>query len=338
MKHADISAHEQMMKFMLGKWISKPIYTAAELKIADFLADGPKSIEQLASLSQSHAPSLYRLLRALASIGIFKENSQGEFDLTPMAQCLTTGSLRPIILMMHSHWHDKVWDNLLDSVKTGHSAFEKVHGMPAYAYFQNNPHAAEIFNEANAIKAATAHRTIVEAYDFSQAGTITDIGGGTGALMVEILKKNPSLKGIVTDLAHTVPSAKSYIVKQNLQSRCEVIACDFFHEIPSGSDLYLMSHVIHNWQDVDCRTILKNCHKAMTSGGTLLIIEHLIAQGNEPSIVKLLDLEVFLMGKGKERTETEFRELLESTGFVLNKILPAAGGVSLIQASVKGEK
>jgi ubiquinone/menaquinone biosynthesis C-methylase UbiE len=331
MKPAELPPHVQMMKFILGKWISKPIYIVAELGIADILSDGPKSIEELASISKTHKQSLYRVMRALACLGIFAETDDCKFEMTSLAECLKTGALRPISLMMHSAWHDRAWDHLLESVKTGEKAFDTVHGMPAFEWFEENPSAQTIYNDANAIKAITSHSAIIDAYDFTEMSSLTDIGGGNGALMAEILKANPSLCGVVADRASVVSSAKDLIRDQRLEPRCQVVSCDIFNEVPSGSDAYLMSHILHDWDDDRCLMILKNCYRVMRPETKLLIVEAIIPEGNEFSIAKLLDLEVFVMGGGRERTEDEFRDLFESAGFELSKIIPTQESISIIE-------
>lgn len=331
MKTAELPPQVQMMKFILGKWISKPIYVAAQLGIADILSEGPKSIEELAQICSAQESSLYRVMRALACLGIFSEANDGIFELTPMAECLKTGALRPISLMMHSDWHDAAWDHLLESVKTGERAFDTVHGTSAFEWFEENPAAEKIYNEANAIKAIASHSAIINAYDFSGIDSLFDIGGGNGALMVEILKANPSLRGTVIDRSSVVLDAKEYIQNQGLESRCNAVACDIFAVIPSGGDAYSMSHILHDWNDDECLLILKNCYKTMKPGTRLLVIEALIPAGNEFSIAKLLDLEVFVMGGGRERTEIEFRDLFESAGFSISKIVPTRENVSIIE-------
>ena len=297
----------------------------------DILLDGPKTIEELAQKTNTHAPSLYRIMRALACLGIFSELDDGRLELTPMTECLKSDALGPVALMMHSDWHDKAWGNLLESVRTGEKAFDKVHGMPAFEWFKENAEAAQIFSEANAIKAITSHRAIIDVYDFSEFSSLTDIGGGNGALIAEILKANPTLSGVVAELPSVVKTAQDYIRNIGLEHRCKVVACDFFKEIPSGSDAYMMSHVLHDWNDDDCLTILKNLYVAMRPGTKLLIVEAIISKRNEFSIVKLLDLEVFVMGGGLERTEDEYMKLFESTGFEHSRVLPTNESISIIE-------
>jgi len=331
MKPNQLPPPAQLMKFIVGKWISKPIYVAAELGIADMLAEGPKSIEELAQTSQSHAPSLYRMMRALASVGIFFETEGKRFELTPMAEYLKTGAMRSIALLFNSDWSDKAWGYFMDSVKTGVTAFEKAHGMPVSDWLEINPRAAEVFNEANAVKAANSHRAIVDVYDFSGINKLTDVGGGLGALMAEILIANPLMKGIVADIPSVIQKAKKIIQSRGLEDRCEAVECDFFKEIPAGSDGYLMSHVLHDWSDEQCKIILKNCHKVMKPESILLVVEMVVPHGNQPSIAKLLDLEMLVTTGGRERTEKEFKTLLESSGFKLSRTIATKESICIIE-------
>ena len=331
MKPNELPPPAQLMKFIVGRWISKPIYVAAELGIADILAKGPKSIEELAQASQSHAPSLYRMMRALASVGIFSQTADQRFELTEMAEYLKTGALRSIALMFNSDWSDKAWEYFLDSVKTGDTAFEKAHGMPVSDWLEKNPQTADVFNEANAVKAAGSHRAIIDVYDFSGIRALTDVGGGLGVLMAEILKANPKMQGIVADTPFVIQQAKKMIRAQGVEDRCQAVECDFFKKIPSGSDAYLMSNILHDWPDKLCRIILANCHRAMKPESRLLVLEMVIPPGNEPSIAKLLDLEMLVITGGLERTEPQFENLFESSGFRLSRIIPTNENVCLIE-------
>ncbi len=332
MNTEEITPQEQFMKFIVGKWISKPIYVAAELGIADMLSDGPQSIKALAQMSHAHAPTLYRVMRALASVGIFTESEDKVFDLTPMAECLKTGAMRSMALMFNANWNDRAWEYLMESVRKGNTPFEKAHGMQVSKYLETNPHISDVFNEANAIKAAGSHRAIVDVYDFSDIHTLTDVGGGVGVLMAEILAANPHMKGVVADLPPVVREAEKVIQARRLRDRLKATACDFFESIPAGSDAYLMSHVLHDWPDDQCGIILKNCYKAMKPESKLLIVEMIVPTGNEPSIAKLLDLEMLVITGGKERTKKEFEALLESSGFKLLRVIPTLESINVIEA------
>ena len=321
----------QLMKFILGRWISKPIYVAAELGIADMLAQGPKSIEELAKTSQSHESHLYRVMRALASVGIFSETEENMFELTPMAEYLKTGELRVMALMFNSDWSDKAWGYFLESVKNGGNAFEKAHGMSISDWLEKNPRAADVFNEANAIKAANSHRAIIDSYDFSGIQKLTDVGGGLGVLISEILSAYSHIEGTVADIPSVVQETKKLIKRRGNEDRCKTIECDFFKDIPSGSDAYLLSNILHDWSDEQCQIILRNCHRAMNTESKLLIVEMVILPGNKPSIAKLLDLEMMVITGGRERTETEYRELLQSSGFTLSRIIPTEESICILE-------
>ncbi len=331
MKPDELPPPVQLMNYIVGKWISKPIYVAAELGIADLLAEGSKSIEELAQASQSHAPFLYRMMRALASVGIFFETKNQRFELTPMAEYLKEGAMKSFALLFNSDWSDKAWGYFLDSVKTGSTAFEMAHGMPVSDWLEKNSGAADVFNEANAIKAAGSHRVIVDAYDFSGIQTLTDVGGGLGVLMAEILMANPLMQGVVADTPAVIQKAKKIIQSRSLTDRCEAVACDFFKEIPAGSDGYLMSNILHDWSDEQCHLILRNCHKAMTLESKLIIVEMVVPPGNQPSIAKLLDLEMMVTTGGRERTKTEFKSLLESCGFKFARIISTKENICVIE-------
>ena len=322
----------QLMNFIVGQWISKPIYAVAELGIADMLTEGPKTIQELAQLSQSHAPFLYRMMRALASVGIFSEVEGKRFELTPMADLLKTGSMRPIALMFNSDWSDKAWGCFLDSIKTGCTAFEKAHGASVSDWLEENPHAAEVFNEANAVRSANSSRAIIDAYDFSGINTLTDVGGGFGVLMAEILTASPLMNGVVADIPSVIQKARKIIRSRGLEKRCKTVECNFFENIPFGSDVYLMSNILHDWSDEQCHLILANCLRAMKPKSKLLIVEMVIPPGNQPSIAKLLDLEMLVTTGGCERREDEFKKLLKSSGFQLSRNIPTKSGVSILES------
>jgi ubiquinone/menaquinone biosynthesis C-methylase UbiE len=332
MKANQLPPAAQLMRFIVGRWISKPIYAVAELGIADMLVDGPLSIEVLARRSQTHAPSLYRVMRALASVGVFSEIADRHFELTPMAECLRTGAMRSVALLFNSEWSDKAWMCFMDSVRTGETAFERAHGAPLSDWLEGNPETARIFNEANALKAATSHRAIIDVYNFSGIHTLIDVGGGVGALMAEILAVNPRMQGVIADVPAVIREAAALIRARGIEDRCKLLECDFFESIPPGGDAYLMSHILHDWPDDRCRTILSNCHRAMKPGARLLIIEIVIPPGNEPSVGKLLDIEMLVITGGRERTEQEFRTLLEASGFSLSRVVPTGESISIIEA------
>ncbi|MCP4599908.1 MAG: methyltransferase [Proteobacteria bacterium] len=324
---------EEMMRIISAKWLSKPVYIATHLGIADILADGPMPVSEIASACGCFEPFLYRLMRALAGFGIFVEGEGRVFNLTPMAEMLQQGKMRSIALMFLSDWHERAWNALPESIQNGSVAFEDAHGMSAFDWLENHPKDAQVFNEANAIKAMTSYAGITQVYDFTTVSTVTDVGGGTGGLMSALLQTFPTLKGSVAEQVHVLQQAEEFIKGVGLDERCELIACDFFREVPGGSEIYILANVLHDWDDSHCIQILKNCRKAMEDNSKLLIIEMIIPPGNGPSIAKLLDIEMMVMGSGKERTESEYKELLQSAGLMIKRIVSVGPDLSILECA-----
>lgn len=325
------SPESQVMQHIFSKWISKPLHAAVKLEIPDILVEKGLCIEELAEITGTVPNTLYRLMRALSGVGIFAEMKNHVFVNTSLSECLTEGRLKSAALMFHSSWHDSMWDNLLYSLQTGKPAFEKVHNIPAFEWFKKNPKEAEIFNKANSFKAGFSHGVIAKEYDFTGINTLTDVGGGFGSLMVEILKINSHMRGIVAELPETIAHVDEIIKTNNLENRMSAVECDFFKNIPGGSDAYLFSHIVHDWPDDKCITILKNCRKVIASEGKLLIAEDVIPEGNTFSVSKLLDLEVLLMGGGCERNKEEFRTLMKKSGFRISQIIHTKENISIIE-------
>ncbi len=271
------------------------------------------------------------MMRALAGVGIFKETRDRVFSNTPLSESLRENRLKLAVLLFQSDWHNRLWDDLLYSIQTEKPAFEKLFGKPVFEWFEDNVDEAVIFHQANAIKASSSHKVIVEAYDFQGINTLTDVGGGFGNLMIEILTAFPHINGWVAELPGVIPQIHQSIKANRLESRMRAIECDFFDFVPGGSDAYLFSHVLHDWADEECITILRSCRQVIPEKGKLLVIEGIIPLGNAFSISKLLDLEVLLMGGGKERTADEFERIFKASGFKLSRILPTAENVSIIE-------
>jgi O-methyltransferase domain/Dimerisation domain len=318
-----------------GYWLSQPIYCAAKLGLADLLKDSSKSATELASLTGVHAQSLYRVLRLLASIGVFAETETGQFELTPLAQCLQTDhpeSMRAYAIMMGEEWQWQPWGKLLHSVRTGKPAFDSMFGVDCFQYFARNAEAAAIFDEAMTGFSAIEVNAVTAAYDFSPFTKVIDIGGGQGRLIATILMAHPHTQGILFDMPHVIAEARSHIEATGIADRCELLAGDFFEAVPAGGDAYVLKRVIHDWDDERTIAMLKNCHRAMLPKGRLVIIEMVIAPGNEPFFGKQLDVELLLTTPGgRERTEAEYRSLLSAAGFELTTITPTESLVSVIE-------
>lgn len=325
---------EALLQMITSSWVSQAIYVAAVLGIADLLKDDPKNSSELAKATGTHARSLYRVMRALASVGIFAEIEDGRFELTPLAAYLQTdvpGSIHAIAIMLGESWHWQPWGNILHTLKTGNTAFKHVHGMKLFEYLTKNVEAAQIFNEAMTGTTAPFNATITADYDFSSIGKIVEVGGGHGSLIASILKVYPTMQGILFDLPPVVIGAKHSIEAEGLAERCEIVGGDFFESVPSGGNAYILKNIIHDWDDTHAVAILKNCHRAIVENGKLLLVEALIPPRNEPSFGKFLDLEMLVMAGGCERTEAEYRVLFEAAGFHLTKVITTRSFLSVIE-------
>ncbi len=328
-----------LQDLILGKWVSQAVSVAARLGVADLLRDGPRSCDELARANQVDETALYRLLRALASVGVFAEVEDRQFGLTPMAGFLRSdvpGSLRSVAMMAGADWTWRPWGDLYMSVKTGERAFDRIFGIPPFAYLSQHPSAASVFDEAMTGWSMQNAMAITAAYDFSGIGTLMDVGGGHGYLLARILKANPSLRGVLYERPEVVEGARTRLAAEGLDDRCEVAAGDFFASIPAGADACILKSVIHDWDDQEATTILRNCRQALPPGGRVLLAEMVIPPGNEPHIGKLLDLEMLVMAGGHERTEAQFRDLLAGAGLRMTRVIPTASPICVIGGVVEG--
>jgi hypothetical protein len=331
---SELSPAQAMLQMTAGHWISQAIYVAAKLGIADLLKDGPRSSEELAQLAGAHPRALYRLLRALASVEVFREGEDGSFELTPRAVCLRSdvpGSLRALAITRGEPYFWRPWGHLLQSVQTGQAAFDDIYGMRFFEYLGQHPQDATTFGQAMLANVAQKHTAVARAYDFSQFGTVVDVGGGQGALLTAILTTHPQVRGVLFDQPHVVEAAKPYIMVAGLAPRCELVSGDFFTSVPAGGDAYTLSEILHDWDDLQATAILRNIRKAMPKHGKVLILEQVIPAGNAPHEGKLRDLNMLVILGGVERTESEFRALLREAGFRLTEIRPTASSTSVIE-------
>ncbi|HXG68578.1 MAG TPA: methyltransferase [Blastocatellia bacterium] len=332
--YEEISPSTQLTQMLFGFMSSQAIVVAAKFGIADLLKDRPKSAEQLAQATGLHPRALYRLMRALASVGIFAEDDDRRFRLTPLAEPLrrdAPGNLRDFIIFMGADFHWEVWGNLAYSVQTGKPAFEHIHGKPVFDYLPEHPDHAQIFNDAMTSFSAAASEPIVNAYNFSEIAKIVDVGGGHGFLLATILRKYPQMQGVLYDAPHVIAGAQELIEVQGVSDRCEMVSGDFFASVPEGGDAYIMKHIIHDWEDEKAIRILRNCYRVMNAGGRVLVVEMVIPEGNAPSPGKFLDLEMLLFLHSHERTEAEYRALYEQAGFKLTRIVPTQSPYSVIE-------
>jgi hypothetical protein len=330
---AEPAPQDQMARMISGYWVSQMVHVAARLGLADRLADGPKTADELAALTQTHARTLYRLLRALASVGIFSEDEEGRFSQTPLSESLrkdVPGSQWAMAVMMgDEHYH--AWGDLLESVRTGQTAFDRLYGRPIFDYLAEHPEQARIFDAAMTSIHGRETGAMLDAYDLSGIGVLADIGGGNGTNLIGVLGHYPEMKAVLFDLPHVVERAAANLDRAGFSGRCEVVGGDFFGPIPVQADAYFLRHIIHDWDDEKAALILRNIRTSMPQGARLLVVEHVLPPGDEPSFGKLLDLNMLLLPGGVERTAEEFRRLYEGSGFRLTRIVPAQGDLSVIE-------
>lgn len=328
------SPEQQIRQMATAYWQSQMLFVAAKLGIADHLSEGPRTADELAQATDSHPEALYRLLRALAAVGVFAEDESGSFHLTPLAEPLRTdhpASQRDMVLMMGDE-HYVAWGELLYSVQTGNIAFDKIYGQPVFEYYSEHPDKAQIFDGAMTALNAPETVAMLAAYDFSGIGTLADIGGGNGSLLVEVLKRYPTMRGLLYDQPHVIERAQAHLSAAGVADRCQTVAGNFFESIPAGADAYLLRHIIHDWTDEQSQTILQNCRQAMQPQNRLLIVECVIPPGNDFHFGKLLDLNMLVLPGGKERTAEQFRHLLAESGLQLTQIVTTENEICIIEA------
>jgi hypothetical protein len=318
------------MRMMQFVWpspaITQAVYVAAVLGISDLVKDEPETAESLAARTGTHGPSLGRLLRALASLGIFSEKDH-RFANTPLSETLRSDrpdSVRSIVLMLGAPFFWGPWGDLLGSIKTGQPAFNRLYGMPFFDYLTNHPDAALIFNQSMTGGTSMTATHLVAAYDFSIFRRIVDVGGGQGALLAGILAANPKLQGVLYDLPSVVAGADA-LRREPVASRAEIVGGDFFERVPEGADAYVLKGIIHDWADEEAVRILKNCRRAIASGGRVLLMEGILKPPNEPDPERFMDLLMLVVPGGRQRDESNFRALLGDAGFSIDRIIPTAG-------------
>jgi hypothetical protein len=272
-------------------------------------------------------------MRALASLGIFTEDASGRFALTPVGECLRSGvpgSVRSLAIM-RGEWQYETWGQLLYSIQTGQTAFDKLYGMPLFEYLSRNPDKGQLFDDAMTGVHGRETAAMLEAYDFSGIGTLADIGCGNGEVLCSVLKRYPGLRGVFFDLPAVAERTRANIDRAGLSGRSQVVAGSFFEAVPGGADAYFLRHIIHDWDDDRSITILRHCRQALGERGKLLVVEGLVPPGNEPALSKFYDLSMMVLPGGMERTEAEYRRLFEASGFRLTRIVPTASWISVLE-------
>jgi ubiquinone/menaquinone biosynthesis C-methylase UbiE len=323
-----------LMQMLFGAQMQRSVCLAARLGVPDLLAERAQTAEELAAKTDAHAPSLYRLLRTLASIGVFTENAEKRFELTPVSMLLRSdvpNSVRDFAVMMGERWIWQAWGELPYSVQTGGVAHEKAQGMGSFEFFQKNAEAGKVFNAAMTNFTRAIIPAFVEAYDFSSINRLADVAGGHGLLLAGVLKANPHLRGVLFDLPFVIEGAGKLLEQEGVSDRVELVSGNFFESVPAGADAYMMKHIIHDWDDESSIKILKNIRSVMSENGKVLIVEMVVPEGNEPHPSKSLDVLMLVMEGGKERTKGEYRKLLEVSGFRLTRVIPTKSPYSVVE-------
>lgn len=310
-----------------GAWLTQAISVAARLGVADAIASGATTSAEIAQQVGAHAPTLYRLLRALADYGVFAQGSGDRFALTPMGQSLRSGapqSMRRWAIWTGARFYREAWSDLETAVRTGEPSFARVHGTDLFGYLEDHPDAAAVFDGAMKDIAGNFLAGILAVYNFADSSTVVDVGGGSGTLLAAILQSVPGARGVLFDIPPVVASAGPVLQAAGVADRCQSVAGNFFEQVPSGGDLYILSNIIHDWDDDSALRILRTCRAAMGADSRLLIIELVLPDDARPSMGKLLDLEMLAVTpNGRQRTEAQYADLLARAALQATAVVPA---------------
>jgi hypothetical protein len=333
----ELPPHVQLFQMINGTWISKIIYAAAKLNLADHLADGPRNADELAGPTGTHAQSLHRLMRTLGGLGVLTSSDDRNFSLTPVGEALKTGapgSARSVALSFGSPAFILAFEEIMHSLKTGETGFEKAWGMPVFDYFAKHTDEASLFSETMAGLNRDEALAVAAAYDFSGLDTLVDVGGATGNMLASILSRHTGPRGVLFDMAHVVADAPALLAKTGVADRVTIESGSFFDSVPAGADAYILSHIIHDWDEDKCLTILRNVREAMKPGGRVLIVEMVLPPGDTPHQGKILDIVMLVCPGGQERTPDEYDALLSKAGFRMTRIVPTESAVSVVEAVI----
>lgn len=330
-----IDGRADLLRMIIGFQASQAIYVAATLGLADVLGCGPKTVSELAEATRTEPSALYRLMRALASIGVFKEDQEQKFALNPMAEFLRTdvsGSHAAMARLMGRSNFWQAWGDLLHAVRAGTTAFDHVHGRSVWEYRADHPEESIIFDRAMA--AGTKHyaEAVMEVFDFGRFQHVVDVGGGDGAFLVKILARYPCMQATLFDQPHVIEKAVKHFEGSSVLRRCRTVSGDFFVGVPDGADAYLLKWILHDWDDTAASGILRSCRRAMPKESRLLIVEHVIGPPNGTPDAKFMDLTMMVMNGGRERTQDEFSSILADAGFELVSSIATATPLSVIEA------
>ena len=326
-----------LMQLLAGFRYSQAIYVAARLGVPDLLADGPRPNDEIAREAGADPDTLYRLLRALAAIGVLHEDDERRFALTPLGEPLRSdvpGSLHGWVLLIGRPFLWRSWANLEHSIRTGENAFRALHGTDIWEWRADRPEESAVFDGAMRALTGASNRAVLEAYDLGRFGTIVDVGGGNGAFLAAILEAHPAVRGVLFDQAHVIDGAGPVLT--DVADRVSIVAGSFFDSVPRGGDAYILKWIVHDWEDEQAIALLRVCRAAMSTEATLLVIERILAPPNEGPEGKFSDLNMLVLPGGRERTEDEYRDLFERAGLRLTRTVESDGGFAVIEAVGSG--
>jgi len=326
--------HAGLLTLVDGFRATQVLHVLAVLGIADRLDEAPATAVDLAARTEVDADSLERVLRLAAYFGVVAEVAGGRFALTELGQGLRSdvpGSMRALAVMLGAE-HYRAWADLMYSVRTGKPAFPHIFGSPMFAYLAQHPEAQAEFDAAMAGNVENQLTGLVKACDFSRAAIVVDVGGGNGALAATILTANPSVTAVIEDQAQVLESAREFLGSRGLLERCRLVEGDFFESVPEGGDVYVLSHILHDWDDESALKILRNCRSAQRPSSQLLLLESVMSPHGMPSAASLFDVNMLVMLGGRERTEEEYRSLLAQASFRLTRVIPVSDRRSVIEA------
>jgi SAM-dependent methyltransferase len=326
----------RLLQLILGMFTSRAVGVAAELGVADVLKDGPLAIEELSARTGAAPDGLYRMLRALAAVGVFELQADRRIANTQLSALLRTdvpGSLRADALWFNDASGWMAWGRLDHSVRTGKPAFDEVFGTDCFAWLESQPASLAVFQQTMTGLSLASGSAVAEAYDFSSIRKLVDVGGGHGTLLALLLERYPDLSAILLDRPQVIESAREVLAAPRRGAAIEAVAGDFLQSVPAGADAYLLKLILHDWDDEHCVRILSNCRRAMAPGGRVLIVESVLSEGPESAVTKLIDLEMLVMTHGgRERTEQEYASLLERAGLEFARLVPTQSPASVIEA------
>jgi O-methyltransferase domain/Dimerisation domain len=336
MSLATESPSAAVLQMAMGRWVSHIVGVAAELGLADQLATGPKTAQEIALAVGLHRPSLYRLLRALASVGVFVEHEDQRFAQNAFSDTLRSDvpySVRGVCRMMNRPWTIQAWTELEHSVRSGESAFESVNGQTLFDYLATRSAELDIVYDAMGSFTTQLATAVADAYDFGDVGLLADIGGSHGTTLATFLTRFPALRGLLFEQPSVARAALGFLESLGVSERVEITDGDFFEHVPSGADAYMLQHILHDWSDADALRILKVVHTAATVGTRLLVIEAVVDASARAHPAKLLDINMLALTQGgRERTLQEWRTLLDKADFTIARVVPTGAGATVIEA------